>query len=333
MGEPEEALLCFILPLVPALCYHHTSSDPHSDPRSWQLIHLCESLSVRPDTRACTTPPSPSALWCQCHNPENSASSHQTFLSQQWDQNLSSRQNDSLKISESCDVTLGDDHLRGNQCSRLRCPCLAVLPDRGRAESHPVPRFGVPGVPRSCWVLYWVDPPGTLCSARQPLCPSHYCWSLFISFSAPWISSFSICSRTMGLKLPVGTQGKMTVGVAGKGDRHGPPTHLPTSAHQWLCSLWTPVLQAQASGGLEALQDGGGCHIMVSGEEAMVGTCSQFPPRGGAQRASCSLRSLTRAACRPAAPEGRLREWTQCLWETWRKGDKWMAPSECNSVI
>ena len=36
---------------------------------------------------------------------------------------------------------------------------------------------------------------------------------------------------------------------------------------------------------------------MVSGEEAMVGTCSQFPLRGGAQWASCSLRSLTRAVC------------------------------------
>lgn len=61
MGEPEEALLCFILPLVPALC-HHTSSDPHSDPRSWQLIHLCEYLSVRPNIQACTMFPSPSPL-------------------------------------------------------------------------------------------------------------------------------------------------------------------------------------------------------------------------------------------------------------------------------
>lgn len=80
-----------------------------------------------------------------------------------------------------------------------------------------------------CTGLNLQVPSALLGSLSVPPIIVEVCSFLFLHFGS---LSFSICSQTMGLSLPVGTQGRMTVGVAGKGDRHGPPTHLPTSAHQ-----------------------------------------------------------------------------------------------------
>lgn len=68
-GGVDKAHLCFIKHMTPALSQHHTSSDPHSNPGIWWLMHFHQlSLSDSPTAKPGHVPISSSPPMCSCEH-------------------------------------------------------------------------------------------------------------------------------------------------------------------------------------------------------------------------------------------------------------------------